>query len=95
MEILNLVVTFFTTGFMADFFTWLLGLLAFWGAGDLYMLWRMRRNGKMDQTASLWNWFNLKWCIASQTDLVAEKLPFITKDLSEVVGVKKDDGRIT
>jgi len=95
MEFLQLIVTFFTEGFMADILGWIGGLLAFWGLGDLYMLYRMRRNGKMDQTASLWNWFNLKWCIASQTDLVAEKLPFITKDLSEVVGVKEDDGRIT
>ena len=85
----------FLLQFGGDIFEWLLGLLAFWGLADLYMLYRMRRGGKIDQTASLWNWFNLKWCLASQTDKVVEKLPFLTQDLSEVVGVKEDDGKVS
>jgi hypothetical protein len=37
-------------------------------------------------------WIRLHHCGIGS---ISEKLPFITKDLSEVVGVKKDDGRIT
>ena len=95
MEVLDLIVTFFTQGFMADLLGWLGGLLAFWGLGDLYMYYRFSRGKGVDKTAAFWNWFNTKWCLASQTELMAEKLPFISKDLSEVVGVKDDDGRIT
>ncbi len=95
MEVLQLIATFFTEGFMADLLGWLGGLLAFWGLGDLYMYYRFSRGKGVDKTAAFWNWFSVKWCLASQTELMAEKLPFISKDLSEVVGVKEDDGRIT
>jgi hypothetical protein len=95
MEALELVVKFFTEGFMADIFNWFLGLLAFWGAADLYMAWRMRRHDKVDKSAIVGNWFTLKWMLASQTDKVVEKLPFLSKDLSENVGVKEDDGKVS
>lgn len=74
---------------------WVVYVLAFWGLADLYMAWRMRRSGYIDKTAFLWNWFNLKWTLASRARIVAEKLPFLKQDLTEVVGVKEDDGKIT
>lgn len=76
-------------------FQWILGILAFYGLADLYMWYRMRRSNKVDKTASLGNWIALKWVLATQTDLVAERLPFLQRDLSENIGVKEDDGKIT
>lgn len=74
---------------------WIMGILAFYGLADLYMWWRMRRSNKVDKTASLGNWIALKWVLATQSDLVAEKLPFLQRDLSENIGVKDDDGNIS
>lgn len=78
-------------------FNWILGILAFYGLTDLYMFWRWKRKGarKIDQTASFGHWFTVKWMFASQTDLMAEKLPFIKQDLSEVVGVKEDNNKVS
>lgn len=59
------------------------------------MMWRMRRSGYIDKTAAIGNWFKLKWTLASRAREVAEMLPFLTKDLTENVGVKADDGKIT
>ena len=80
---------------LVKIFEWVIYVLAFWGAGDLYMAWRMRRKGYIDQTAFVWNWFNLKWALASRARIVAEKLPFLKKDLTEVIGVKQDDGEVS
>lgn len=80
---------------LTTIFWWFVGLLAFWGLGDLYMCWRMRRSGHIDQTAALWNWFNLKWSLVTRSEIVSEKLPFLKKDLTEVIGVKEDDGKTT
>ena len=92
---LQLIVTFFTEGFMKDLMMWILGIFAFWGLTDLYMMLRMRKNGYIDKTAALWNWFNLKWALASRAEIVAEKLPFLKQDLTEVIGVKPDDGKVS
>ncbi len=73
----------------------ILTIFAFWGLTDLYMCWRMRRSGYIDQTAALLNWFQLKWALASRAEIVAEKLPFLKKDLTENIGVKADDGKTT
>lgn len=70
-------------------------LLALWGLADLYMLYRFRRNPQVDKTASVMIWIGLKWGFASQTRRIAEKLPFISQDLSERLGIKADDGEIT
>jgi hypothetical protein len=70
-------------------------LLALWGASDLYMLYRFRRNPEVDKTASVFIWIGLKWGFASQTRRTAEKLPFISQDLSEMLGIKDDDGDVT
>lgn len=82
-------------GILETLLNWFIYVLAFWGLGDLYMMYRMRRSGYIDKTAALWNWFNLKWTLVTRAKIVAEKLPFLTKDLTEVVGVKKDDGEVT
>jgi len=95
VEYVDLVLAFFSNGGINTILSWLGGLLVFWGFSDLYMFYRFSRGEGVDKTAALWNWFSVKWCLASQTKLMAEKLPFISKDLSEVVGVKDDDGRIT
>jgi len=52
----------------------------------------MRRSGYIDKTAAIGNWFCLKWALASRAEIVAEKLPFLKKDLTEIIGVKADDG---
>ena len=80
---------------MNVFMMWVLGILAFWGLTDLYMMWRMRRSGYIDKTAAIGNWFCLKWALASRAEIVAEKLPFLKKDLTEIINVKADDGKTT
>ena len=76
-------------------FKWVVSIFALWGLMDLYMVWRMRRSGYIDKTAALWNWFSLKWALASRARIVAEKLPFLKKDLTEVIGIKPDDNKTT
>ena len=80
---------------LVKIFEWFIYLLAFWGLTDLYMMWRMRRSGYIDQTAAIWNWFNLKWALASRARIVADKLPFLKQDLTGVIGVKPDDDKTT
>ena len=103
---MEIILDFFTTGLVGDVVSWLWGqiknvtgfigaILAFWGLIDVYMLYRFRRADNIDKTAAVWNWFNLKWVLVSKNKEIAEKLPFLSKDLSEVVGVKEDDGRVT
>lgn len=70
-------------------------LPALWGLGDLYCLYRFRRNPEIDKTAAFMIWIGLKWGFASQTRRIAEKLPFVSQDLSEMLGIKDDDGRVT
>lgn len=89
------VIELFTTGFFKDLMIWLLGILAFWGFLDLYMMMRMRRSGYIDKTAAVWNWFQLKWTLASRARAVAEALPFLKQDMTEQNTVKADDGKIT
>mgnify|MGYP003656926922 CR=1 FL=1 len=89
------MIELFTQGFFKDLMIWILGILAFWGFIDLYMMWRMRRSGYIDQTAAIGNWFSLKWALASRAEIVAEKLPFLKKDLTEIINVKADDGKTT
>ena len=89
------VIELFTQGFFKDLMIWILGILAFWGFMDLYMMMRMRSSGYIDKTAAIGNWFCLKWALASRAQIVAEKLPFLTKDLTEIINVKADDGKTT
>ena len=91
----GMAVSFLGDGITNTIISWIGGVLIFWGIADLYMFYRFRRGSKVDKTAALWHWISVKWCLASQTELMAEKLPFISKDLSEVVGVKDDDDKIT
>jgi len=80
-----------------SFLDWVKCILAFWGLTDLYMYWRWKRKGagKIDQTASFGHWITVKWMFASQTRMMADKLPFLRQDLSEVVGLKDDDNKTT
>jgi hypothetical protein len=73
----------------------LLSPFALWGLIDMYMLYRFRRNPEVDKTATLMIWFALKWGFASQTRRIAEKLPFISQDLTEMLGIRDDDGKVT
>ena len=92
---MNELIELLTTGFLKDLMIWILGILAFWGFLDLYMMMRMRKSGYIDKTAAIGNWFCLKWALASRAEIVAEKLPFMTMDLTEIIRVKKDDGKTT
>lgn len=97
MEILGILSTIISLVGVTTLMHWVISILALFGVIDFYMFWRMKRKGRLriDQTASFFHWMSIKWCIASQTEIMAEKLPFITKDLSEAIGVKPDDGEIT
>ena len=73
----------------------LLTPLALWGLGDIYCWYRLARKPEIDWTASVLNWWALKWVWASQTKIMVEKLPFLSRDLSETFGVKPDDGKVS
>ena len=97
MDYFQLITAFFTDGMPSGLADWIIHVLAFWGLLDLYafLRWKKKGAGKIDQTASLWHWISVKWLFASQTDIMAEKLPFIKQDMSEALGVKKDDGNVS
>ena len=65
------------------------------GVLDVYAMLRFRKNNGIDRTAIMGNWISLKWMLASRTDELLEKLPWLGQDLSEVLGVKEDDGQVT
>lgn len=73
----------------------ILSIFALWGLIDLYMMYRFVRKDEVDTTAGFLIWVMLKWSFASQTKLMAEKLPFISQDLTEMLGIRPDDGEIT
>ena len=68
-------------------------LLAVWGLIDILTMLRFRKSHKIDKSAIMGNWFNLKWMFVTRKDELAEKLPWLGQDLSEVLGVKEDDGK--
>ena len=74
---------------------WILLPFAIWGLLDLYVFYRFSRKPEIDKTASLTWWWSVKWAFATQTKILAEKLPFVSKDLTEALGIRKDDGEIT
>jgi len=65
------------------------------GLLDLYMWYRFARKEEVDFTASFMIWLSLKWAFALHTKMMAEKLPFISQDLTEMLGIRPDDGKIT
>lgn len=68
---------------------------ALWGLLDIYAMMRFRKNHKIDKTAIMGNWINLKWMFASRAEEMAAKHPWLSQDLSEVLGEKPDDNRIS
>lgn len=70
-------------------------LLALWGLADMYVCYRMIRKPEVDWTAgTTWYWV-VKWGFGSQTKRMAELLPFLSKDLTEALGIRPDDGKIS
>jgi hypothetical protein len=69
----------------------------FWGLADLYIAYRFRKEteGKSDQTSFLLNWFAWKWSWVNRSGIIVEKMPFFQKDLTEIFGIKEDDGKVT
>lgn len=49
----------------------------------------------LDQTAFWFNWLAFIWMWAERSKELVEAMPFFEQDLSETLGVKPDDGRIT
>lgn len=68
---------------------------ALWGLADMYVCYRLVRKPQVDSTAGVtWYWV-LKWSFASQVRVMVEKLPFLSQDLTEAMGIRGDDGDIT
>lgn len=62
-----------------------------------YCVHRYARRGKgiVDITAAIWNFLNAVWLMASQPQLMADRLGFPRRDMSETLGLKPDDGDVT
>ncbi len=70
-------------------------LPALWGLADMYVCYRFVRKPQVDTTAgTTWYWA-IKWAFASQSKAMAAKLPFMSQDLTEALGIRPDDGKIT
>lgn len=68
---------------------WLNGVL------DMVMAYRFSRNHNTDRTAAFLNWNAFKWAWLHNLDRIVERMPFMRKDLSEIFGIRPDDGRTT
>lgn len=68
-----------------------------WGLADLYIAYRFRKEtkGSADQTSFLLNWVAWKWSWVNRSGIIVEKMPFFAQDLTEIFGIKKDDGKVT
>ena len=83
-----------TVGAVVIAFTFLFAaLLMVWGLIDLLVMLRFRKSAKIDNSAIMGNWFNLKWMFVTRREELAESLTWLGQDLSEVLGVKEDDGK--
>jgi len=67
------------------------------GLFTLYVGLRFRKSAgsKLDLTAFWFNWLAFMWMWAERVVEIIEAMPFFKQDLSETLGVKPDDGRIT
>ena len=67
------------------------------GLFTLYVGLRFRKSAgsKLDLTAFWFNWLGFMWMWAERIEEIIEAMPFFKQDLSETLGVKPDDGRIT
>ena len=80
---------------MNTLFIVVLTFFALWGIADMYVCYRMIRKPEVDWTAgTLWYWV-VKWGFGSQTKTMAKLLPFLSKDLTEALGITSEDGEIT
>ena len=59
----------------------------------IYAGYRFSRKG-VDKTAAFWHWLNMVWILSTQAEQLAELIPELTEDLSEVYGFQ-NDGKIT
>jgi len=66
-----------------------------WGLADMYICYRFIRKPEIDSTAGTKWWWDLKWSFASQTKALVVKLPWLSQDLTEALGIRPDDGKIT
>lgn len=57
----------------------------------------VRKEGRnvIDQTAGALSFLFVIWAVAMNAVLVAEKLPFVTKDLREWLNLRPDDNELT
>ena len=77
--------------------TFLIGLPWLIGMYTLYVGMRMKKSAgsKLDLTAFWFNFLAFMWMWAERIEEIIEAMPFFKQDLSETLGVKVDDGRIT
>lgn len=66
-----------------------------WALADIYICYRFVRKPEVDTTAGVTWYWACKWSFASQTKLVVEKFPWLSKDLTEALGIRPDDGETT
>lgn len=80
--------------FLSVFF---IGIPMIIGYYTLYIGKRMKKSAGsiLDLTAFWFNFLAFMWMWAERVNEIVEAMPFFKKDLSETLGVKEDDGRIT
>ena len=77
--------------------TLLVGLPMLLGYYLLYTGLRFKKSAgaSVDITAFWFNWLAFIWMWAERSKEIVAALPFFAQDLSETLGVKPDDGRVT
>ena len=68
---------------------------ALWGLADMYMCYRFIRQPEVDYTAGTAWWWSSKWVFALRARVLKDILPFISKDLTEALGIRPDDGKVS
>lgn len=74
---------------------WLLLPFALWGLADMYICYRWVRKPEIDATAGTLTFWMTKWLTVTQSRWIAEKLGYPGQDLSEILRVRPDDGKVT
>ncbi|MDJ0789283.1 MAG: hypothetical protein QNK05_20960 [Myxococcota bacterium] len=78
---------------MVDLLLYLLTPFTLWGLADAYICYRRARKPENDWSSSVLTYWFQKWLSVTQSKLMAEKLGFPGKDLSEIVWPETDDGK--
>jgi len=63
-----------------------------------YVAWRFARGrpgGIVDKSAGFLSYLFIMWFIVTRKEEVAKAIPFVSMDLSEMLGWRKDDGEVT